>query len=715
MKNHTIFREFQATHFKLSTILIEKLGMDLDKEGGFDNFYSWLKGIHSKDLDELLLDSGVNVNGIRLEIPSSGDYFYTDLKYIEIKNTENILINFNDIFGIIKKIITGMDLESLLDFKETMEVDKDLTDDICVLIRAIYYYYELVAEKMGKRVFVYIPDVTSWVTANKNAAILYAILSDLFLYANLLIESEERLSLFERIAANQSKKINFILNIDTGKHTLENSLVLKFTTSIRIKGNDRTVPGIINVPDTLEFFKALNDQVDVLKNGCMLLLKLKDENEFKRVLNQTFIDLTVDEYYDWVFKLNTQPEELEALRSSLGMWQNLLAIVDEKNVSSLDQVKEQCHTIGEKISSFEIENIPVRPETFMEYLNTKGFNFIINTKDKDKLQIEETIKNFDRKFRERIIGQDQAIKPIWSVLKKWYIGVRTQKPIASFLLCGPTGVGKTETAKLLAQTTFDNLITLDMSEYQTEIDATKIIGVAPGYAGYDQGAGILDKIAEKPRTVVLFDEIEKAHYKIFDLLLQVLDEGRLTDHKGNVVSFSECLILCTTNAHYQEIEHLGEGTRSMVHEILSRTFRKELLGRFTDIIKYSQLNDKTLMDIFDMKVDKKLEELCKTNNKELILIEDDNFYKLKDSIINWMDNSLGARELDRLIEEKIIIPILDELVQLQLENIDNFNSSIKIIFWYEEDQSNDKNLKDTEYLENLELGTLPMSWKMKIE
>jgi len=702
-------RELQNSHFKLSTLLIEKLKIDLDKDDGFNNFYHWLKSKLKTELNEPLLKPNSDT-GIRLEIPTTNCYFYTDLKFSEIKNSE-ILINFNDIFGIIKKIITGMDLSGFLDFGETMQVDTDLMDDICVIIRGIYYYYEQAAEAMGKRVFIYIPDVTSWVTANKNTAVIYGILSDLFLYANLLIESEERLSLFERIATNQSKTIFFILNINTGKHTLENSLVLKFSSSIRIKGEDREVQGLINLPDTLEFFKALNEQVQVLKDGCMLLLKLKDTSELKRVLNQTFIDLTVDEYYDWVFKLNTQPKELEALRASLSAWQNLLAIVDENNAASIEQIKEQCHTIGEKISSFEIEYISVRPETFMEFLNTKGFNFIINDKNKDKLQIEDTIKNFDRKFRERILGQDQAIKPIWAVLKKWYIGIRTQKPIASFLLCGPTGVGKTETAKLLAQTTFDNLITLDMSEYQTEIDATKIIGVAPGYAGYDQGAGILDKIAETPRTVILFDEIEKAHYKIFDLLLQVLDEGRLTDHKGTVVSFSECLVLCTTNAHYEEIEHLGDGTRSKVNEILSKSFRKELLGRFTDIIKYSQLNDKTLMDIFDMKVDKKIEELCKTNNKELILIEDDNFYKLKDSIISWMDNSLGARELDRLIEEKIIGPILDELVHLQLEKIEEFNSSNKITFWYDVNP----NLQDDQSNENLELGIPMMSWNMLVE
>ena len=299
-----------------------------------------------------------------------------------------------------------------------------------------------------------------------------------------------------------------------------------------------------------------------------------------------------------------------------------------------------------------------------DFLPVEYKKYLIDA-DKDSKDIEETIKNFDRIFNSRVLGQSHVIAPLWSVLKKWYVGLRSIKPVGSFLFCGPTGVGKTETAKLLSEL-FGNLITIDMSEYKSEIDKNKIIGVAPGYAGYDQGAGVLDKIASNPRSIVLFDEIEKAHPTIFDLLLQVLDEGRLTDHKGNIVSFKECFVICTSNAHYSEIEHLGSNTRHKIIDVLSQSFRKEFLARFNDILKFNSLSDTILFDIFEIKLDMKLKELGVANNTTINLIEDDVFYAVKSKIISDMDSSLGAREVDRKVEEEITSKILEDLVNTKM-------------------------------------------------
>ena len=380
--------------------------------------------------------------------------------------------------------------------------------------------------------------------------------------------------------------------------------------------------------------------------------------------------------------MKTLKEELQQYKSvvSLGIIDNK---VDENNYDS-NPITLEILRLESQIENFEINVFGHDISSFVKFLVTKielkdlpiDYHKYLKDTVKDKRDIEETVKNFDRIFRERIIGQDQVINSIWNILKRWYIGLRSQKPVGSFLFCGPTGVGKTETAKLLADISFGNLITLDMSEYQTEIDATKIIGVAPGYSGYDQGAGILDKIAANPRSIILFDEIEKAHYKIFDLLLQVLDEGRLTDHKGNIVSFKECFVICTTNAHYTEIEHLGDNARSKMIEILCNTFRKEFLARFDDVLKYNHLSNETMEKIFDKKVDTEILEVSKTANLEIIVIEDENYFKKKSDIINFLDNSLGARELQRIITKDIISEIINYVAEMD-------DSREKVVFYFD--------------------------------
>ena len=414
-----------------------------------------------------------------------------------------------------------------------------------------------------------------------------------------------------------------------------------------------------------DWFEPLNANAKALKEG---IIKNINSQKEKDILNPTVWKMLVKEYKDWLEKRNTNPDELSNLKSELAKYKAYNQLFKEESFGL------EIEKLETDINDYICAKYEVGPESFFEYLNTVKFEINVSNITKDKIQIEKTIKNFDRIFRERVLGQDQVIKPLWSILKKWYIGVRNEKPVGSFLFCGPTGVGKTETAKLLADATFGSLITLDMSEYQTEIDATKIIGVAPGYAGYDQGAGILDKIAANPRSIILFDEIEKAHYKIFDLLLQVLDEGRLTDHKGNIVSFKECFILCTTNAHYADIEHLGDNARSKMIEILTGSFRKEFLARFNDVIKYNPLSNETMEKIFDLKIEKEIKEISDSTRMEITIIEDENYFKVKSDIIHFMDNSLGARELQRIIFKEIISGMIDIISELEYQE--------KIVFYF---------------------------------
>lgn len=424
----------------------------------------------------------------------------------------------------------------------------------------------------------------------------------------------------------------------------------------------------------------------------------------------------------WKIKLKN-PAELYSLKDNLIETQLKLTVIKSErdyskgtlnilNNGGIQNIKNEIKNIKAEIDNYEnlinginmddfdtypewIEKIP-GPESFCTFLKEKyklnidislfGFDSMddrsqIKEIQETKVNLRDKLRVIDKHISDNIIGQDQNIGPLTSVMKRWFVGLRTNKPVGSFLFVGPTGVGKTETAKIIAKELFNNnLIVLDMSEYQQSIDVSKIIGIAPGYVGYDAGGGLLEKVLENPKSVILLDEIEKAHPKVFDLFLQLLDEGRLTDNKGNVVSFKECLIIATSNACNDLIEEFQvsindskEASRKDIIQILHKTgsFRKEFLARFTDILKFKSLDVKTLGMIFNQKLD--LELLHFKNLKDfsrniVIELSDINRIKIQNHIISDIDKSLGAREIQRVIQERITNKILDTIVELELGN-----------------------------------------------
>ncbi len=298
--------------------------------------------------------------------------------------------------------------------------------------------------------------------------------------------------------------------------------------------------------------------------------------------------------------------------------------------------------------------------------------------DKNKyLFIEDELKK-------SIIGQDEAIKAISDCIKKSVAGIRKpKKPMGSFVFLGPTGVGKTALAKALAKFMFgseDDLVQLDMSEYMEKFQISRIIGAPPGYVGYETGGILTEKIRRKPYSVVLFDEIEKAHPDIFNILLQILDEGRLTDSFGNVVDFRNTVIILTSNIGSDRIsgkEHLGffssketEKDKEVFLEELKKIFKPELLNRIDEVVVFNELEDKSLIYI----VNKMIKELNETlsHNKILLKVNDD----VKEYVVsNGYDKKYGARSLQRAINKFIEIPMTDYLISI---NEDFFaNNSIK--------------------------------------
>ena len=650
-----------------------ELGRALSNEVGqiYKDFEDWLEEYYDEELNEIKLSfdqqqQAAKEKSITLELTSNYAYIDQSLENIVCND---LIIDFNVILILIKRIIVDLELDSLIVISQGYEVTKNNLDSFNVLFRGIYKVLANYAKKKDLNVYVYIPDLTSWLISPSSSIMIYSIVSEVILNSKVLFHELERNSLYERIASNQGKSISRVYSLNF--EDFNTSLILGIMVAIK---------NTFKLDSVYDWFEPLNNVAGPLKDG---IVKNINSTKEKDILNPTVCNMLIKEYKDWLHKRNTNPDDLKEMKTELAKLNAYNKLFRET------AFRDQILDLEQSIKDYIIAVSSVSPETFFEYLNTQNFEIMCSSIEKDKAQIQKTIKDFDRIFKERIIGQDQVIKPFWDILKKWYVGIRNNKPIGSMLLCGPTGVGKTETAKLLSETTFGTLITLDMSEYQTEIDATKIIGVAPGYAGYDQGAGILDKIAANPRCIILFDEIEKAHYKIFDLLLQVLDEGRLTDHKGNIVSFSECLIICTTNAHYSELQHLGNKERGKMISILTQTFRKEFLARFNDVLKYNPLSDDTMYTIFDMKMEHELNDLSKASQVEIIIIEDENYYNVKTSLVGAMDNDLGARELGRIINQDIISKMITIIIDNNLINADKltfyFDTEKHIHLWMDDE------------------------------
>src|SRR5574344_1847038 len=352
--------------------------------------------------------------------------------------------------------------------------------------------------------------------------------------------------------------------------------------------------------------------------------------------------------------------------------------VAEIRYGKLQALEQEIKDVQEKLKQMQGDSAMIKEEVVAEDIAdvvSKWTGIPVNK----MLQSErDKLLNLEKELHLRVVGQEEAIEAVSDAIRRSRAGLQDPKrPIGSFIFLGTTGVGKTELAKALAEFLFDDetmMTRIDMSEYQEKHSVSRLVGAPPGYVGYDEGGQLTEAIRRKPYSVVLFDEIEKAHPDVFNILLQVLDDGRLTDNKGRVVNFKNTIIIMTSNlgSSYiqQQFENMNdsnkeiviEDTRKEVMDMLKKTIRPEFLNRIDDIIMFLPLSKEQIEEIVNIQIGS-IKKMLEKNGFKLQLTDSETELLVE----LGYEPLYGARPLKRVIQKKI----LNELSKYILEgNID---------------------------------------------
>ncbi|MEC8100374.1 MAG: AAA family ATPase, partial [Pseudomonadota bacterium] len=412
--------------------------------------------------------------------------------------------------------------------------------------------------------------------------------------------------------------------------------------------------------------ESLNSEKDISKDR---IKELKQENILLyNKLNEVLKEWTF--YEEKIKSLNSLKEELENKKAELKLAERngKLNLAGKLTHLVIPEIEEKIVKIESKNQKL-LENKKVTENDIA--ITVSNWTGIPTTKI---LETERSsLINLEKILHERIIGQETAIKAISSVIKRSRTGINSpKKPIGSFLFLGPTGVGKTEIAKALANYLFNSeeeLLTIDMSEFSEKHTVSKLIGSPPGYVGFEDGGRLTKEVRERPFKVILFDEIEKAHSEIFNIFLQILDEGRLVDSKGKYADFKNTIIILTSNLGS---EQLLNGENNKVLDILKKSFKPEFLNRLDEIIFF----DKLSADNMKLIVKKELYEFQRR------LLEIKVNLKFSENIIQFLTVSgfseeYGARPLKRIIEKEIGTFIADELIKDKIKKNNKILLDIK--------------------------------------
>ncbi|MBV1820108.1 ATP-dependent chaperone ClpB [Clostridium cochlearium] len=378
----------------------------------------------------------------------------------------------------------------------------------------------------------------------------------------------------------------------------------------------------------------------------------KYEKEKEQIISVRNLKQKLDEARGQLEKAEREYDLNKVAELKYGVIPGIQKQIEEKEV--LIKENSQGNMLKEEVTENEISEI------ISHWTGIPVTKLMEGEKDK-LLRLEDEL-------RSRVIGQDEAVKAVSNAVLRARAGMKDpQKPIGSFIFLGPTGVGKTELAKTLCRNLFDseeNIIRIDMSEYMEKYSVSRLIGAPPGYVGYEEGGQLTEAVRRKPYSVILFDEIEKAHDDVFNIFLQILDDGRLTDNKGKTVDFKNCIIIMTSNigSSYlldnQKEDGIDEAIRSRVSNALKDRFKPEFLNRLDDIIMFKPLTNKEITKIIDIFL-KDIQDRLRDRNITLVVTEDAKELMAKEGY----DPIYGARPLKRYIENTLETKIAKEIIK----------------------------------------------------
>ena len=457
---------------------------------------------------------------------------------------------------------------------------------------------------------------------------------------------------------------------------------------------------IINQPsldDTLKILNGIKEKyelhhnVKISESAVKACVELSDRYITDRHLPDKAIDV-MDEAGSRLRISNVDiPDEIVTAEKQI----EKLNKQKEKAISSQDfekaaKIRDKQRKVKDKLDKFKFiwqsnsqKNIPIIDEE-----DVADVVSMITGIPLSKVATSESQKllEMDSELKKNVIGQDEAIIKVTNAIQRARAGLKNPKhPIGSFMFFGPTGVGKTELAKKISEYLFtkeESLIKIDMSEYMERYNVSRLIGAPPGYVGYDEGGQLTEKVRRNPYSVILFDEIEKAHSDVFNILLQVLDEGRLTDSLGRVIDFRNTIIIMTSNVGTKSISSstLGFSTSdkedikrktSQITEEINRYFRPEFLNRIDDLIIFNSLEKEHLYKIIDLQLDDLRNNLLKKNNKIRFTKSVKDFLLKDGSHRQW-----GARPIRRIIQNEIENAISTKF--LLNEFVDEATISVKV-------------------------------------
>ena len=437
---------------------------------------------------------------------------------------------------------------------------------------------------------------------------------------------------------------------------------------------------IDSVPESLDEVSRRIKQLEIEREA------IKRENDKGKLeqLNKEIADLK-DEETKQKAQWQSEKEQINKIQQNKIDIENLKFEADkaeregdygkvaEIRYGKIKQKEEEIREVQEKLKTMQGASAMIKEEVDSEDVADVVSRWTGIPVSKMMQSEKEKLLHLESELHTRVIGQEEAISAIADAVRRSRAGLQDPKrPIGSFIFLGTTGVGKTELAKALAEYLFDdeNMMTrIDMSEYQEKFSATRLIGAPPGYVGYDEGGQLTEAIRRKPYSVVLFDEIEKAHPDVFNILLQVLDDGRLTDNKGRVVNFKNTIIIMTSNMgsslireNFEKMtpethDQVVDETKVQVLELLKKTIRPEFLNRIDDIIMFTPLNEEEIRKIVTLQLNSVKKMLAQNGialeftDAALAFISDKGF-----------DPQFGARPVKRVIQKYVLNELSKELL-----------------------------------------------------